>query len=239
MDMGGFTVMRKAIILFLALFAAGCAFKGIESCVDGDIGNGCQPIANNLSAAVAKSESRSAGKLDIFDGSAAAEDDYAGIDTALIKDEYRRSASGNDTPAHLPADQVRIRIYPYSDGDRYYDTRDIYVLIRKAGWNKGVYVYNGSRNVSIAPDKPKETPKIAYITLDQLNVRAGASNQFTILAVVKQGQEIKILGERSGWYDAEIVREDKTIRGWVIAKYTSKDKPITKPPQQLRLGRGR
>jgi hypothetical protein len=178
--------------------------------------------------AVAKSEARQAGKLDIFTDPA--DDDYTDIDTALIRDEYRRTAGGNSNPTPIPANQVQIRIYPYSDGERYYDTRDIYILIQKPGWNKGAYVYNRSRTVSIAPEKPKSTPKIAYISLDQLNVRVGASNQLQIIGVVKKGQEIKILSERNGWYEVDIVRDDKTIRGWVLGKYTTETKPTVNNP---------
>jgi uncharacterized protein YgiM (DUF1202 family) len=227
--------MRRA--LFTLLFGlSGCAFNSIDSCIDGDTGASCTPVITNLQAAVEKSEGN---KVEVTPKAAVEppidrKAEYQAMDKELLKDEYRRISPQASVPTHLESTKVRVRIYPYSDGERFYDVRDIYVLIQKPGWNRGTYVYlPNSSTVSLAELPKSVLPEKLYVTPDKLNIRTGASLLFEVEGVLEYRDEVIPVSERSnGWIEIVHESEKKSVKGWAQRGNFSEVKP---PPPRVRL----
>ncbi|MDR0453830.1 MAG: SH3 domain-containing protein [Deferribacteraceae bacterium] len=207
--------MNKVIVLFIGviavIFCAGCAFKGIDSCNAEGGGAGCTPVGVNLQNSINKSKTRKSASPDV-------QEDYTSIDRSLLRDEYERTAKQGDRPQVLSGSDVRLRVYAYSDGERFYDTRDIYVIVQKAGWSKGSLIYSPKGAVSLAVT-PENTPEnIMTVITGGLNVRTGPGVSFPPVVAIKKGVKVHIKQSRNGW--CEIDSADKrSVSGWVYSGY--------------------
>ena len=69
-----------------------------------------------------------------------------------------------------------------------------------------------------APEVKEEVKKFApynvKVTVNRLNVRAGAGTGYRVNTVIKKGETYKILEENNGW--------GKTNKGWIYLSYTRK-----------------
>jgi uncharacterized protein YgiM (DUF1202 family) len=208
--------MRSLFIYFvMALFCSGCVFKGIDSCVDGGTGANCTPVSVNLkNAANPKSDTSE------LTG------EYAVLDNRVAKEELKRLSNQGTTPQLLKPREVRIRIYPYSDGERYFDARDVYTVIQKAGYSKGSTVYMQDK-VTVIQDAPAVIPDKLYVSPFQLNVRSGAGNLFEAIATLNKADEVNPVRYRNGWYEINL---KKGGTGWVNENYLTDKKPIVINP---------
>lgn len=201
-------------ILIFGVVLNGCAFKSIDSCGAEGEGNGCTPISDNLQQAVDNSDARKAGGQPAINTQA----DYSEIDKALIIDEYSRVSPRAATPQYLAPSEVRIRIYPYSDGERFYDTRDIYILVQKTGWARGAVAYTPDGAVSLHKEHTI-MPAALIVISDGLNIRTGPHALFESIGVLKKKTVIQPKQYRDGWYYVDAPMKNSTISGWVHSSY--------------------
>jgi uncharacterized protein YgiM (DUF1202 family) len=68
-------------------------------------------------------------------------------------------------------------------------------------------------------DKPAPAPSDKYrltVTGTFANIRTGAGNEFSLIATVKQGDKLILLGESGDWYH---VRMENGQEGWVNNRF--------------------
>lgn len=69
--------------------------------------------------------------------------------------------------------------------------------------------------------EPEPTNKeVGYVNVEQANVREGPSTDYEHVITAKQNQELKILGEKDGWYKVEL----KGVTGYISKKLVSDEK---------------
>ena len=80
-----------------------------------------------------------------------------------------------------------------------------------------VTVTDSTVKISFKEQEPAETVMVGTVRTNggNLNVRAGASISSAIISQLKNGTEVKVLGEKDGWYEIEIPSE----YAWVCGKY--------------------
>ena len=71
---------------------------------------------------------------------------------------------------------------------------------------------------SVEPEKTNKT--VGYVNVEQANVREGPSTDYEHVITAKQNQELKILGEKDGWYKVEL----KGVTGYISKKLVSDEK---------------
>lgn len=71
---------------------------------------------------------------------------------------------------------------------------------------------------SVEPEKTDK--KVGYVNVEQANVREGPSTDYEHVITAKQNQELKILGEKDGWYQVEL----KGVTGYISKKLVSDEK---------------
>jgi N-acetylmuramoyl-L-alanine amidase len=69
------------------------------------------------------------------------------------------------------------------------------------------------------------------VNTDILNIRSGPSTNHAIVGKVVEGDQLRLMGEQSGWYKVDL---GTAGTGWVKAEYTYKitQPPATQPPTQ-------
>jgi uncharacterized protein YgiM (DUF1202 family) len=205
--------MKRLFLYFVLTIALyGCVFKGIDSCIDGGTGANCSPVSVNLKNAV---EPKNEGS--------GMSDEYAVLDNTVAKEELRRSSYQGSTPQLLKPQEIRIRIYPYSDGERYFDVRDVYTVIQKTGYSKGNAVYMPNQ-VTVLQDDVAVIPEKLYVSSFKLNVRAGAGRLFDLTGItLNKADEVNPIRYRNGWYEITLKNGGS---GWVNKDYLSEKKPL-------------
>ena len=80
-----------------------------------------------------------------------------------------------------------------------------------------VTVTDSAVKIAFKEQEPAETVMVGTVRTNggNLNVRAGASISSAIISQLKNGTEVKVLGEKDGWYEIEIPSE----YAWVCGKY--------------------
>ena len=80
-----------------------------------------------------------------------------------------------------------------------------------------VTVTDSAVKIAFKEQEPAETVTVGTVRTNggNLNVRAGASISSAIISQLKNGTEVKVLGEKDGWYEIEIPSE----YAWVCGKY--------------------
>ena len=80
-----------------------------------------------------------------------------------------------------------------------------------------VTVTDSTVKIAFKEQEPAETVMVGTVRTNggNLNVRAGASISSAIISQLKNGTEVKVLGEKDGWYEIEIPSE----YAWVCGKY--------------------
>ena len=80
-----------------------------------------------------------------------------------------------------------------------------------------VTVTDSTVKIAFKEQEPAETVTVGTVRTNggNLNVRAGASISSAIISQLKNGTEVKVLGEKDGWYEIEIPSE----YAWVCGKY--------------------
>ena len=80
-----------------------------------------------------------------------------------------------------------------------------------------VTVTDSTVKIAFKEQEPAETITVGTVRTNggNLNVRAGASISSAIISQLKNGTEVKVLGEKDGWYEIEIPSE----YAWVCGKY--------------------
>ena len=80
-----------------------------------------------------------------------------------------------------------------------------------------VTVTDSTVKIAFKEQEPAETVMVGTVRTNggNLNVRAGASISSAIISHLKYGTEVKVLGEKDGWYEIEIPSE----YAWVCGKY--------------------
>ena len=71
---------------------------------------------------------------------------------------------------------------------------------------------------SVEPEKTDKT--VGYVNVEQANVREGPSTDYEHVITAKLNQELKILGEKDGWYQVEL----KGVTGYISKKLVSDEK---------------
>ena len=80
-----------------------------------------------------------------------------------------------------------------------------------------VTVTDSAVKIAFKEQEPAEPVTVGTVRTNggNLNVRAGASISSAIISRMKNGTEVKVLGEKDGWYEIEIPSE----YAWVCGKY--------------------
>ena len=80
-----------------------------------------------------------------------------------------------------------------------------------------VTVTDSTVKIAFKEQEPAETVMVGTVRTNggNLNVRAGASISSAVISQLKNGTEVKVLGEKDGWYEIEIPSE----YAWVCGKY--------------------
>jgi len=80
-----------------------------------------------------------------------------------------------------------------------------------------VTVTDSTAKIAFREQEPAEPVTIGTVRTNggNLNVRAGASIDSAVISRLKNGTEVKVLGEKDGWYEIEIPSE----YAWVCGKY--------------------
>ena len=80
-----------------------------------------------------------------------------------------------------------------------------------------VTVTDSTVKIAFKEQEPAETVTVGTVRTNggNLNVRAGASISSAVISQLKNGTEVKVLGEKDGWYEIEIPSE----YAWVCGKY--------------------
>lgn len=80
-----------------------------------------------------------------------------------------------------------------------------------------VTVTDSAVKIAFKEQEPAETVTVGTVRTNggKLNVRAGASISSAVISRLKNGTEVKVLGEKDGWYEIEIPSE----YAWVCGKY--------------------
>ena len=80
-----------------------------------------------------------------------------------------------------------------------------------------VTVTDSAVKIAFKEQEPAETVTVGTVRTNggNLNVRSGASISSAIISQLKNGTEVKVLGEKDGWYEIEIPSE----YAWVCGKY--------------------
>lgn len=198
--------MKQAIILIIGvLLLSGCAFKSLEDkCDITENGNSCTPVSKNLEYAAG---------LPLLEATKGSDNVLTESDKAVVVAEYQRVSRMNDIPERLISRQVKILVFPYSDGDRFYDSRNLYVTIQKSGWSKGSYVYRQDGSRIFIAEKPQVLPQELVITARELNVREGPGMNFVSVGTLKEKTTVSPSDYVNGWY--------KIDDGWIYSDYVS------------------
>lgn len=74
------------------------------------------------------------------------------------------------------------------------------------------------------PTKQQTSKKTGKVTASRLNVRSNAGTNYSVIASLKKGQKVTVLGYKRGadganWYLIEFKRNGKTMRGYVSSRY--------------------
>ena len=80
-----------------------------------------------------------------------------------------------------------------------------------------VTVTDSAVKIAFKEQEPADTVTVGTVRTNggNLNVRAGASISSAVISQLKNGTEVKVLGEKDGWYEIEIPSE----YAWVCGKY--------------------
>ena len=80
-----------------------------------------------------------------------------------------------------------------------------------------VTVTDSAVKIAFKEQEPAETVTVGTVRTNggNLNIRAGASISSAVISQLKNGTEVKVLGEKDGWYEIEIPSE----YAWVCGKY--------------------
>ena len=80
-----------------------------------------------------------------------------------------------------------------------------------------VTVTDSTVKIAFKEQEPAESVMVGTVRTNggNLNVRAGASISSAVISRLKNGTEVKVLGEKDGWYEIEIPSE----YAWVCGKY--------------------
>ena len=80
-----------------------------------------------------------------------------------------------------------------------------------------VTVTDSAVKIAFKEQEPAETVMVGTVRTNggNLNIRAGASISSAVISQLKNGTEVKVLGEKDGWYEIEIPSE----YAWVCGKY--------------------
>jgi uncharacterized protein YgiM (DUF1202 family) len=213
----------KHLILLASIILSGCAFSGLSDTCDIETGEGCTTLAMNLEDAANKGQSR---KETINPTDISMQEEYTDMDRQLLTDEYRRAAPRSMAAKALESTEVKIRIYPYSDGSHFYDSRDVYILIQRDGWARGAVAYTPSGTISLARDIQEgvgvdtDTPKdlglpSSLTTTGDLHVRTGASIMFDVIHILDKGDTVKPIAKRGRWWQVEVKVKGEMVTGWV------------------------
>lgn len=224
--------MKKQIFLPLLITVSfvinGCAlvspFKPINSCKNTkNNGANCATIESNLEYSINK---------DNTDTVSAIIPDNATINPAdAEKDEIARlikelniegGSSVDSRPILISASSYRVLVMPYSNGDKFYSARYVYITAGLPKWVSGnrAVTSNGSFNIDMPEiktkpltdadkissiDMSKKTPKIEVIekytvTAYLLNCRETPSDEGQVIAVMESGTVIETTDRVGDWF---------------------------------------
>ena len=85
-----------------------------------------------------------------------------------------------------------------------------------------VTVTDSTVKIAFKEQEPAETVMVGTVRTNggNLNVRAGASISSAIISQLKNGAEVKVLGEKDGWYEIEIPSE----YAWEIGRASCRER---------------
>lgn len=172
-------MMRLILPVFLIVSSGllgGCSlfspFKPVTSCVDTN-GNGvsCATVESNLEYSMKKDEpapvpapsdvnkEENKEEKKEADGKAVVKEELPHSDLLVEKDELVRLMAELNIdggmakrPVMVPPASYRVLVLPYSDGDKFYSGRYLYITAGKPKWVSSGYVVSGNVYKAASPD---------------------------------------------------------------------------------------
>jgi len=222
---------NKILLIVSLIFLNGCAFSSLKNtCIDTEDGVKCATIEENLIYMENKNKSK---QLSYVDNGT---DNFSLNNSSdkVFHDELVRlmtsqmiDKSSTVRPTKVIQGSYRLMILPYTDEDKFYSGRYIYISAGKSQWVLGDYVISKNDPIKIsvptAVKRPKKeiefnnrlklndnsnqlTSEVSSLTgysvsaFNGLNCRSLPNSVSEILATYEYGKELNVIDDSSRWF---------------------------------------